>query len=782
MKKVLAVSIVLLLPGAGFAQTGNAPVIPLAAPPATAQPAPLPDASPGVVGDVPYIALAPAMQQAPALQPPENRDAGQLTGGQQTLDAPADWLLPLMPAQRDLPDQVGIGASLITHTQLRLTGEVARADFVVTLPQGVPVPRAITLALRSSVNVLPKTSYLDVTVNGVDAGRITLDNLAGFAEKLVLTSDLVAGPNRITLSAVHNHRIYCGPEASFAVWTEVDLAASGAHVAPADVPMNADGFLSALRAQAARGAAVEILVEDLSDTVLGSQIAGRIVETIGGATPVAMRSFYSPDAGEGARARVALIAAPQPRVSVRRGAGGALVLQIEHEPNSLPDLDAYFPAQPDGWDTPTLTPGRVTTLADLGVDMVVAETRYFRRDVKFLLPNDWLFLASQKANFNLHYGFSADLPKGALLLIKINGQTVRLLPLDRDGGDVNPPLDINFAASLLNPGINALTFEMSVPGDPPDLPCTPRDTDMLVVLGDSTLNVPPSPKMRQPGIADALALLDGADVTTPDALTDAARNAQTRLAFGAVFRPLSADGGGATLHVVGIEGAGMVPTGTTGVTRRLLQNVVYPILDAAPEPTIAASAPPRPAAGYSLLRADGQANDNSTDPGNQSAGQDGQTSLSRSVMSWLPRSLGGEIDFSITGNTPLETWLSDKSGQALLLQLDPKAPDEVWLIMAPSVSVSDLAAQVDRFRRTPRPDAHEQAALLLADGTWATWSERRAPILLEALTPGNLRPVLGNYASWSPLLFTGLTLIFALMSILPALLFVLMTRRSGSRI
>jgi len=457
-----------------------------------------------------------------------------------------------------------------------------------------------------------------------------------------------------------------------------------------------------------------------------------------------------------------------------------MVLQIEYAEGTAPDLSEMLPARPPEWQAAALVPGRLTPIADLGAEAVVANTHYFRKDVNFLLPEDWLLLASQKAEFTIHYGFSADLPEGALFLVKINEQTIRLLPLDRAGGKVQPPLDISFRASFLNPGMNTLTFEMSVPGDPPDLPCTPRVTDMLAILGDSTLNVPPSPKMRQSSVARSLAHLGGADVKIPEEVAVGARDAETLLAFGAQFRPLAINGTKPTLHIVRLDGVGLVPTGGTGVTRRMLQNAVYPSValpvEAVPAAVDAAASP-----AFSFATEQGIAA-----PADPVAAVDDRSawqSVGRffSVRGLLSSDEVGIGDLSLTGALPLARWLEGKSGQAILLQLDPETPDEIWLIAGPDITMSDLAKQVDRYRRSTRPQAHEQAALLQDDGNWVTWSQGRRPELLEPLGPGNLRAVLGNYASWSPLIFTGLTLLFALLSVIPAMLFVLLTRRSGSR-
>lgn len=745
--------------------------------PAPADPAPAPEKPP-------LIELAPPEPPPadPALAPavvadPVARDEGQ---PEIAPAAVADWIVPLVPALQPVKTEVQIGGSMPQPGQFRLTGEVASAEFLLTLPEGLTPPAELLLALRSSVNVLPDHSHLAVWINGVEAGRLTLNTLGDFAEQRVPAAGLTPGVNRIRLAVVQAHRIFCGPEASFAVWTEVDLGHSGAPVAPALLPLNAQGFLAALQSQVAQGGAIEILVDDKTDLALVRDVARRVTDALGGLPRVEVLPFYAMQTGREARARIALIASAQRMATFRSGAGGALVLQIEHADGAAPDLSDLLPPQPADWQIAALTPGTPATIADLGAAEIVANTHYFRRDVEFRLPEDWLLLASQKAALTLHYGYSADLAKGGLLLVKVNGQTVRLLPLDREGGKVLPPLEIGFRANQLNPGVNTLTFEMTVPGDPPDLPCTPRSTDMLVILGDSSLDVPPSPRMQQTDMARSLLRLGGEDVVIPPEVADPARDGATLLAFGALLRPLVQDEIAAQLHIVGLDAVGLVPTGDTGVTRRMLQDAVF----RAPDLTVTAPAPAAkadaPAPSFSLAAEDGTAAPAATPVADQ-------PSLWQRITGWLSplaqtfREGSGVRDLAFPGRISLVNWLDGKSGVAMLLHLDPDAPDDLWLIAGPDIAMPDLALQVDRFRHGEGGNVHGQVALLQADGTWLTWSDKSRPELLEPLTPWNLRAVLGNYASWSPLVFTVLTLALALLSVIPALLFVLMTRRSGSR-
>ncbi|MDN5788641.1 cellulose biosynthesis cyclic di-GMP-binding regulatory protein BcsB [Pseudorhodobacter sp.] len=695
---------------------------------------------------------------------------------------PSSWLMPILPAPGAAMAGVRIGAGMSQPGILRLSGETAEVEMLVTLPEGVPLSLPLVLSLRSSVNNLPEDSEIAVAVNGVKAGFIALDSIGPFSERKLIVAGLVPGVNRIHLAARQSHRIFCGPEASFGVWTEIDLGRSGVPVTPSLLPLVPSGLVAALQAQSAGDRPLEILADESTDPRLIQDVARQVSDAIGFAPRLKILPFYSQETDPNAMARIAIVAATEVKASIRRGAGDAAVLQIEHVGPELPDLAAVLPVPKAEPDILPLQPGLKTALAKLGAPQIIGNTHYFRRDVKFILPDDWLLLASQKAELELHYGFSAGMAKGGLLLIKVNGQTVRLLPLDHDGGKLQPPLPVRFGASRLQAGINTVTFEMSVPGDPADLPCIARTTDMLVILGSSSLTVPPTPKMHQSDLLRSLAFLDGNDVSVPAKVADPEKDRETLLDFAALFRPLIPPASSATdrpaLHVVGLDGAGLIPIWNTGLTRRALQVAFDTRLVSDPDQQFVMKKDD----GVFKLIGDQDQAPASTAPGSGT----GVSLLGHffglfSNGGWIMQGAEALHKTAFPGSVSLTEWMDGKTARMLLLQLDPSRPEDVWLLTAPDIEAAEVVQKLDSFRRDGNRTAPAQAAMLRRDGTWETWSQDRPPRLLERLTFDNLRDVLGNYASWSPLLFTALSLLFALISVIPALLFVLLTRRKGSR-
>src|SRR5690606_21409051 len=206
-----------------------------------------------------------------------------------------------------------------------------------------------------------------------------------------------------------------------------------------------------------------------------------------------------------------------PFVEIRNGADGALVLvtSLGNDP-SVNDPVLPRPAPIAG--LPDFPPGTSATLAEMGYSAISMQGRYGRRDLGFRLPADWLLISSQGAQLDLLYDYAAGLPEGALMLIKVNGTTIRVLPLFGQGGEPLPMLPVGFPARLLAPGPNSLTFETIIPGNPPDLPCPRIEGPLLRVSDQSVLRIPASPRMQFVSVGAGLAGLDPAAIfSAPDA-------------------------------------------------------------------------------------------------------------------------------------------------------------------------------------------------------------------------------------------------------------------------
>ena len=694
-----------------------------------------------------FLAAPAPAQEAPlieafpeALATPAEAAVGEQVlrdSGSDAAAAPAqDWLLPLRPAAPGLPIPADPPGAF------RLTGEQAGAEFLLWLPERATASDLV-LAYRSSINVLPERSQLSVRVNGEPVGAFLLTSFADFTPVTLQGAALRPGLNRVQIDVVHHHRIFCGPEASFAVWTELLLPQSGVPLAPARLGDDAAAFLAAASAQLASGAPLEIRADGPLDPLLLRSLAGRLTGALAATPDFRVVSPWAPQNGAPPKARITVLQGGTGRASIERGGDGALVLLLDPAPGAALPLDTLLPALADegagqSGALPLLEPGQDTAFADLGLGDTTARGHYILHDMNFRLPDDWLILASQEARFSLLYGFAEGLPTGALMLVKVNGQTVRLLPLDRNGGQVQPALEIGFAANLLRPGANRVSFEAILPGDPPDLPCAPLEEETLTILGSSTLWTPPAPAMDLPDMSRPLARLTPDGLQLDGSASASAAGEELLLPFAALHQPPETrpDRAPATLTVARIEAPGALPLAPLGLTRRMLEEAL------APAPASAeAEAPAGPLQG-----------------------------------SWLHRRWDDLVGLALPGDPPLERWLADRRGIALLLQPDPEVPQDLWLLLGPGADPAFTAAALEAGRRAfdgPRG----QLSLLGPDGRWTSWADAATPPRLqEPLRAGNLRFVLGNYASWSPMLFTGVLIVLALVSSLVAMSFVVGSR------
>ncbi len=678
-------------------------------------------------------------------------------------------LLPLRPVfGRVGPDHLA-----------RLQGQRGEQSFRLVLPP-TGLGGTLTLAQMSSINVLPEASEIVVLLNGAELGSFRPESFSSLNSVAfpLQGSSARAGENIVTLRAKQRHRIYCGPDASFALWTDIDLSQSGVQLEAAAVRPDTAGFVAALAAQAGLGRPLEIRGAAVSDAALRS-IAMTLGQTMGGAAlPLTAASPW--DMAEGpALARVALIPSDRGAVSVKRGGDGAMVLVIEYPEGTTPDARLITEAlsgipKPLQASSPSLlTPGQEVPFADLGFETAVSSEYYFRTEVNFRLPEDWLILASQQATAELDYGFAEGLPEGGLMLVKVNGTTVRMLPLDRNGGSIQPRLPVGFNARLLRPGVNALSFEAIIPGDPADQPCPVRTTDMLTILDSSSLTVPKSPRMQQPDMARILSGLDGGDVQV---VGDAAARS---LPFAATLQSLGSEAEAeGELVVAAFRDIPQMPLSHRGLTVRELETVLLPPAPVvvAPAQTPAPARPAQPKAEAEPARL-------------ERAAPNRTVALPSGLPDWLERAWTGlkapiarGIDSLVhPGDGELAPWLAAQNGVAVLLSLEADRPERLWLVLAPGVDPVDVASDLDAGRRSAG-GPHGQVSVLQRDGQWVSWTAADArPLLLEPLSVGNVRPVLGNLVSWQPRALTAAMLGLAWITALLALYFVVSTRRSRKR-
>lgn len=634
----------------------------------------------------------------------------------------------------------------------------------------------LQIATVSGINNLPERSQMRVTVNGQELGTRNLTHVedVGIEKFRIPSGVLHTGRNHVQLELRQQHRIFCGPEASYDLWTDIDLSRSGLVVANTpdselDMFIGNDGFMMALAAQASGRQAVEVRGIDS----LGSEaeiwrrfLVSRFNQSLAG-TPLVINftDYWTTQRGTRDTARVTIIPAAESSVRFVRGGDGAVVMVLEVAQGTDPErlLAGITAVTAQAQDNrPTLIdPEMDVPFAQFGVESENFSQRYAQRNHAFRLPDDWLVLTGAKSRINLDYAFASNLPAGSALLLKVNGTTVRMLPL-RGGqsGSVISRFPIDFEARLMHPGTNVLGFELFVPGDPPSLPCAVNEGPVLQILDSSTLHVPYSPSMSIPDMDLAFAALSP-DSLRMNEMSGRAYAQSDILTLGSALARTPAGICPSTLHLISLDDLGSIPTAHYTASRRLLEDVVL-----MPSHTYAP-------AGQSVA-------DNPGDPFQQrraerrsvslafSAGWDAVNQRARWVIERIFPSSGDQLN----------TWLAEQRGQAVLFQLDATRPDEIWMLRAPDSDMRAIAHAVVRARLNgggPRG----QAAVLTHDGNWENWlAPDRRPAMLEPWSLWNFRVAMGNIVSARPIFYTLMMLGIAALSALVALRLVISTREN----
>lgn len=653
---------------------------------------------------------------------------------------------------------------------IRFDGERRTLQFALFVPRPEDVI-ALRVATMSSINVLPERSRFRVFVNDTFLGEA---RLANFVEPVphdfpLGAATLLPGQNNVRIELIQYHRIYCGPEASFALWSDIDLAVSGAILSSHESVLGADGFLMGLAAAAATGSGIEIrgadMLGDYRD-VWVSQITQRISTALGGdPIPFRFSGYWGVQGAARSASRVTFLPSSINRLGFRTAGDGAQVMVVEfipgEPPHSLPEFETLLPQVAERVQPRLIATQVPVPFADFGFRTTEVFDRYARLEQRFRLPDDYVVLTNDKAEIRLDYIYVPNLPDQAMMLVNINDTNVRLLPLRGEGGALIEQFPVRFEARHLRAGVNTLSFEVMVPGNPPDMPCATAETPVVAIGQSSTITVPYSPSMFLPDMHVAFAGLTPQSVQVNE-LTERTFDQNDIVTLRAALsggERADAAALAARLHLLSLDDLGSVPASTYQISRRAIEAALTPR-------SAAFAVADTVADGHALLRLQ--------DRGESLAvftrGWDWLTAGFASALQWLqPRS--GML---------LENWLSQQDAQAVLLQLDPARPTHIWMLRAADSDISAIASAMVAARTTAE-GPRGQVAVLNRDGRWRSWvAPDRQPVLLEPVTLGNIRHVLGNFVSAMPIRYVLGLFFLALVSALFALRLVIATREHRS--
>ncbi|WP_340160897.1 cellulose biosynthesis cyclic di-GMP-binding regulatory protein BcsB [uncultured Hoeflea sp.] len=381
-----------------------------------------------------------------------------------------------------------------SKSTLRFEGEddVVNLTFLLD-PRSVAAGGDLVLAYRNAVSVMPETSVVSVMVNGAPVGNFPVRSPSGFSTQTIAvpTSTLRAGVNEVQLRAVQQHRVDCSMEATYELWTELDEQTSGFRPHSAQ---GSNGFaslrkvgrdargLTDLRLVLPRGSGAAALnraapmVQTLALALNRDDISVTVAETAGTGPGIDLLVASDDD-----QASLSVIRSDTPH-GLSLAPGGdplrhTVVLRASNAreiPNLVlnavqgplkPVFDSGIRAQRSGEIRAEAS--SVYTLADAGYVPAPFTGRLFRTRFDMVMPADFYPAEYATLDLALHGATSPGLKPTSQLLVRVNDQIVKSLPMRDTGGEVFSGRKLELPLRAFRPGRNQIELlaELERPAD-----------------------------------------------------------------------------------------------------------------------------------------------------------------------------------------------------------------------------------------------------------------------------------------------------------------------------
>lgn len=464
-------------------------------------------------------------------------------------------------------DPAAVAERLISFEQarsaLRLEGEddVMRLTFVAD-QVAVGGGGELQLAYRNAVSVMPEASLMAVSVNGARIGDFPIRSPSDFEVRSIPipASALRIGVNEVELHAVQRHRVDCSMEATYELWTEISQVRSGfkpvampslASFAGLRMVGHTDDGLTDIRLVLPEGAGTAALTaalpvietvallidrQDVNVTVASTPGVGPGIDVIVGIDSDPRTLANVPQAAAGGFSVVAS-ADPQRAVVVARVADESQIapmLASAVETTLKPLLDTGVRASHPGEIRGDAA--RSYTLADTGYTPRPFAGRLFRTDFDIVLPADFYPAEYATLDLALHAATSPRLKPTSQLLVRVNDQIVKSLPMRDTGGEVFSGRRMELPLRAFHPGRNKVELLAELENDNDDA-CVfaARDevSPRFILLGSTEIRVPSLARVaRMPELASTVGMAwpyDRADGVTVYAVRPDARSVSSAL-------------------------------------------------------------------------------------------------------------------------------------------------------------------------------------------------------------------------------------------------------------
>lgn len=443
------------------------------------------------------------------------------------------------------------------ESRLRGERDTGHLSFFVS-PEQAKQGGTLRLAYSNAVSIRPDDARLSVSLNGLPAQQFEIRSPQGVSsmDVKVAAGALKPGWNVVSLTAQQHHRVDCSVDATYELWTQIDVAASGFEPQQSDGKDPASALMSVGRNTENR---TELRVVMSGDIETGAQQSLAAVQTLAlllGRKDLTVRfvprslpepgiELFIGDANSGWQAEegrrlistapsgfsVQQLGSGRSRVIVRgvneQAVNAALLRALTGPLKSIID-DRADPSQ---FGVLNADLQATHLLSELGYKAEPFAGRLFRTSFQAVMPADFYPGDYGSVTLKLNAATAPKLAPGAQLLVRVNEKAVTSHGLIDPNGTILKDKTLDIPLRAFRPGVNTVDILAELPREE-DKACDPllRDESKprFLLLDGTSISIP---ALARAGRAPDLAALAGraypfSDSATFDVIVAAPSTAQ----------------------------------------------------------------------------------------------------------------------------------------------------------------------------------------------------------------------------------------------------------------
>jgi len=383
--------------------------------------------------------------------------------------------------------------------ELRFDGESASRVWPIFATVAQTTSRArVHVAYANAISVMPEASTIVVSVNDIPVAQ---SPIAASSDEAVLDVELPKGLlkpgyNALRIAVSQRHRVDCSLDATYELWTQVDLASSGlafpGQADPSiasldDLPAASPDVTGAVRIHAV--APRDATLAELDRAFLGAQMLAirggfarpevDVVETVADKPGLYL---VVGDADRLAQAGLSKYTGPGEGVSFGGSQVSGRTVVVVSGAGAAETDRALRSLLAPGWEQTrraTVAAERALaiaggfraagdsrfTLRDLGVDSQDFSGRMVRAGFDIVMPPDFYPADYDKMTLMLDANYAPGLSVNSQILVRVNDKEAGSLPLRNPRGATLSGAPIAVSLSALRPGFNRVVIEAQTPID-----------------------------------------------------------------------------------------------------------------------------------------------------------------------------------------------------------------------------------------------------------------------------------------------------------------------------